>query len=236
MHQSKFKSIFALFVVCCLSTVWQTSSEALPPWKHLKGGVDQRPTRDKLKLKFPIEPTRYPSDPIESDFDIESLKRLLGEDYVPEYIALTREEVLEKKANDTLSHEEDFMRKMLVKSMPEEIKNLDFKMPGMKRYLGPKASKKLQLWLWQVSHCSVSQKWKNLGVRYWPHFINVGRCSKKATCSFPSGMKCRFSSTRKVGVLRWHCLERFAQRNETNCTWLKFEYPVITECKCACLQ
>ncbi|KAL9957445.1 hypothetical protein ACROYT_G039079 [Oculina patagonica] len=235
MRHSRFKSIFTLLVACFLSTVWQTSSEA-QPWKHLKPDLHPQPSKDKLKLKVPLEPKSYPSDPIESDFDFDLLKRKLGNDYVPKYSALTKEEVLKKKSNDTIPDEQDFLRKMLVKSMPEEIKNLDFRMPGMKRFLGPKASKKLQLWLWQVSHCSVLQKWKDLGVRYWPRHINVGKCSKKATCSFPSGMKCRASGTKSVGVLRWHCLDRYAQRKDTNCMWLKFVYPVITDCKCSCLQ
>lgn len=237
MRHSRFNSIYTFLVACFLSTVWQTSSEA-QPWIHLKpDAADQQPSRDKLKIKIPPEPKSYPSDPIDSDFDVDALKRKLGKDFVPEYIALTKEEFLKKKkSNDTVAREQDFVRKMLVRSMPEEIKSLDFRMPGMKRYLGSKASKKLQLWLWQVSHCSVLQKWKDLGVRYWPRYINAGRCSKKATCSFPAGMKCRVSGTRKVGVLRWHCLDTFAQRKDTNCMWLPFEYPVITDCKCSCLQ
>ena len=109
-------------------------------------------------------------------------------------------------------------------------------MPGMKRYLGPKASKKLQLWLWQVSHCSVLQKWEDFGVRYWPRHINVGKCSKKATCSFPSGMRCRVSGKKRVGVLRWFCLDRFAERKDTKCRWVKFLYPVTTACRCSCSQ
>lgn len=96
-----------------------------------------------MKLKFLFELIWYFSDLIESDFDIELLKRLFGEDYVFEYIVLIREEVLEKKVNDIFLYEEDFMCKMLVKSMLEEIKNFDFKMLGMKRYFGFKVSKKL---------------------------------------------------------------------------------------------
>lgn len=236
MRHFRFKSIITLLVACFLSTIWQTASEA-QHWHYLKPDMLPQPSRDKLKLKVPSEPETYPSDPIESDFDYDLLKRALGHDFVPEYVALTKEEVLRRKtANDTTSEEQDFLRKMLVKSMPEEIKNIDFRMPGMKRYLGPKASRKLQLWLWQVSHCPVLQKWKDLGVRYWPRHINVGKCSKKTTCSFPSGMKCRVNGTRSVGVLRWHCLDRNAQRKDTTCKWLKFDYPVITDCKCACLQ
>ena len=241
MCHLKFKSMSTFLVACFLGAVWQTSSEA-QPWKHLQPDPDPQPAgaaRDKLKLKIPLEPKSYPSDPIQSDYDIAAMSRKLGNDYNQEFTALNKEEVLMKKNNASTAHaeeEDEFVRKMLVKSMPDEIKNLDFKMPGMKRHLGPKASKKLQLWLWQVSHCSVLQKWKDLGVRYWPRHIKVGRCSKKTTCSFPSGMRCRIGSTKNVGVLRWHCLDRFAQRKDTSCMWLKFFYPVITECKCKCLQ
>ena len=235
MPGCSFKSFFVLAIACFLSTFWQTSLEA-QPWKHLKPDPNQQPSgaaRDKLKIKIP-EPKSYPSDPLDSDIDSEMLKRKLNRSFVPEFVALTKDEVLARKNNDT--REQDLMRKMLVKSMPGEIQNLDFRMPGMKRYLGSKASKKLQLWLWQVSHCSVLQKWKDLGVRYWPRHINVGRCSRKATCSFPSGMRCRISKTKTVGVLRWHCLDRLAERKDTTCMWLKFLYPIITQCKCSCIQ
>lgn len=233
-------AITTFLVPLFLCAVWQTSSEG-QPWKHLQPDLAPQPVgaaRDKLKLKIPPEPPSYPSDPLQSDRDLDLMKGKLGQDYDQDRTALNKDEVLMKKHNATKPQAlgNEFVRKMLTKSMPEEIKNLDFKMPGMKRYLGPKASKKLQLWLWQVSYCSVVPKWKDLGVRYWPRHINVGRCSKKATCSFPSGMRCRVAKTKNMGVLRWHCLDRFVPRNDTTCIWLKFFHPVITECKCKCLH
>lgn len=240
MCQLNLMKITALLVAYLLCTVWQTSSEA-QPWKHLQPGIVPQPdgaARDKMKLKIPPEPQSYPSDPLQSDRDIVLLKAKLGEDYSQDRIALNKDEFLMKKNNATKAHEKEneFVRKMLTKSMPEEIKTLDFKMPGIKRYLGPKASKKLQLWLWQVSHCSVVPKWKDLGARYWPRYVNVGKCSKKATCSFPSGMKCRIAKTKNIGVLRWHCLDRLVPRKAATCIWLKFNYPVLAECKCKCLH
>lgn len=241
MRNFRFQGFSTILAACFLSSVLQISSKA-QSWNPLLPDPAPQPVgaaRDKLKLRIPTEPKSYPSDPIESDFDIPLLKEKLGKDYDQVNTAINKEELLMKKNNYSSSHgdrQQDFVRKMLVQSMPQEIKNLNFKMPGMKRYLGSKASKKLQLWLWQVSHCPVLPKWKDLGVRYWPRHINVGRCSKKATCSFPSGMRCRISSTKDVGVLRWHCLDRFAQRKETTCMWLPFHHPVISECKCKCLQ
>lgn len=151
MCHLKFKNMSTFLVACFLGAVWQTSSEA-QPWKHLQPDPDPQPAgaaRDKLKLKIPFEPKSYPSDPIQSDYDIAAMSRKLGNDYNREFTALNKEEVLMKKNNASTAHaeEDDFVRKMLVKSMPDEIKNLDFKMPGMKRHLGSKASKKLQLWL-----------------------------------------------------------------------------------------
>ena len=89
------------------------------------------------------------------------MKRKLGKDYDQEYAALNKEEVLMKRnsASKTQDQDDEFFRKMLVESMPDEIKNLDFTMPGMKTNLGPKVSKRLQLWLCrQVSHCPVLRK------------------------------------------------------------------------------
>ncbi|EDO36952.1 predicted protein, partial [Nematostella vectensis] len=112
-------------------------------------------------------------------------------------------------------------------SMPEGLRKLDFQMPGEGRNLGPKASRKLQLWLWELSSCPVYQKWKDQGQLIWPRYRNIGRCSRKSTCSYPGGMKCKRSKTKRVALLRWFCRGKL-------CQWLKFFVSVITECSCQC--
>lgn len=218
-----------VLLACLLIGLWHGPTEA-QPWKLLNPDT-QSPTGQTIDVHIP-EKKNYPSDPIASDLDTQVLRNKLGNDFASSYVAVTKDEVQERKKNE--NPENDFLRKMLVSSMPEEIKHLDFKMPGMGRHLGPRASKKLQLWLWQISHCSVLHKWKDLGVRYWPRYVNVGRCSKKATCSFPSGMRCRVSKQKQVALLRWRCKDINKARQKTTCQWLKFHYPVVKECKCAC--
>ena len=200
-----------------------------PPWELLMTPKPAPVADTKVVIN---ERKFYPSDPLARDLNPRLLRKMLGKEHDPKRSAITRTEFLAQKLNGSRDNLD--VRRMLTQSMPAEIKNLDFKMPGMGRYLGPKASRKLQLWLWKVSYCPMLQKWRDLGVRFSPRYINVGRCSKKSTCSFPKGMRCEVSETKKVGVLRWHCLDKFKKRSNTSCVWRKFAYPVITKCRCSC--
>lgn len=115
MRHLNIKSMSTFLVACFLCTVWYTLFKA-QPWTHLQPNPDPQPVgaaRDKLKLKIPPEPKSYLSDPIQSDYDIASMKRKLGKDYDQEYTALNKEEVLMKKNNarKTQDQEYEFVRK-----------------------------------------------------------------------------------------------------------------------------
>ena len=199
------------------------------PWTILSTD-EPSPPGETLTWEI-TENRRYPSDPTANDLNPQVLKKKLGHQYEPSYVSLTKDEAKKKNGEHPTNSE----RKDIVNSMPEEIKNLDFRMPGTDRHLGPKASKKLQLWLWQHSRCSVKNKWKDLGARSWPRYLNIGRCSRKASCSFPKGMRCQVSETRQVAVLRWHCRDiNKPRQSNTTCKWITTNLPVVQACKCMC--
>ena len=235
MHFSYVVSLLTAFILA-LSILFksQTVTNAarhhkVPrPWELL---MTPKPSVLDTELFIP-ERRFYPSDPLPQDLNPRTLRKKLGNAYDPKRSAITRSEFLWRKLNGSRDNAD--VRRMLTHSMPAEIKNLDFKMPGMGRYLGPKASRKLQLWLWKISYCPMLQKWRDLGVRFWPRYLNVGRCSKKSTCSFPKGMRCDVSEVKRVGLLRWYCPDKFKKRLNTNCVWLKFKYPIVAKCKCSC--
>lgn len=183
-----------------------------------------------------IDPPYY-DDPKPDELDPRKLRKMLGDSYDPEHTALTEKEVQMRKTRELMNNlkdsnsiEHELYRKYLVHSMPQHIKDLDFTMPGLRRNLGPRASRKLQLWLWKMSSCPVFSKWKHFGVRYWPPYRNIGRCGKKRSCSFPRGMKCKKAETKPVASLKWVC---FNDRVVT-CRWMKIELAVITKCQCTC--
>lgn len=188
-------------------------------------------------IKPPVLDPPYYRDPSPDELEPRKLRKLLGADYNPEHTALTENEVHKRRKEEFLrslkdinSPEHEVYRKILVKSMPQHIKDLDFTMPGLRRSLGPRASRKLQLWLWKMSSCPVFSKWKYFGVRYWPPYRNIGRCGKKRSCSFPRGMKCKKAGTKTVASLRWVCFN-----NKTvTCRWMKIDLAVITKCQCTC--
>lgn len=178
-------------------------------------------------------PSYFPS-PQAQDLNPVFLRKMLGKDADSQYVAVTKEQVLLRKQND--SRELQVYRKLLVRSMPKNIKDLDFTMPGLKKNLGPRASRKLQLWLWKMSSCPVMSKWKYFGVRYWPPWRNVGRCAKKPSCSFPKGMRCKKAETKNIAALRWVCKPRKSKSPRVYCQWMKTSLAVITKCKCMCSQ
>lgn len=180
------------------------------------------------------EPDYFPS-PQAKDLNPNLLRKLLGKAADSKYVAVTKEQVLLRKQND--SRELQVYRKLLVRSMPKNIKDLDFTMPGLKKNLGPRASRKLQLWLWKMSSCPVVSKWKHFGVLYWPPWRNVGRCAKKPSCSFPKGMRCKKAETKNIAALRWVCKPRKEKASRgVSCQWMKTSLAVITKCKCMCSQ
>ncbi|KAJ1528695.1 hypothetical protein ONE63_007088 [Megalurothrips usitatus] len=141
--------------------------------------------------------------------------------------------------------------------MPESIATLDMRgvrLPDGSRLrtrISPRLRRKLQHFLWAYTACPVQRRWRDLGLRFWPRWLKEGHCPD-APCSIPPGMRCRPSSTRHQALLRWHCrplptlvLQQdqgggsgssgIADTTATrHCSWIKVEYPIITECSCGC--
>lgn len=95
---------------------------------------------------------------------------------------------------------------------------------------GRKLRRRLQQWLWARAACPVQHAWSDLGARFWPRYVKVGSCSNKRSCSVPEGMLCTPARAAHVTLLRWRC----RRRNALRCAWIPVQYPLISECKCAC--
>lgn len=134
---------------------------------------------------------------------------------------------------------------------------------SLRTRISPRLRRKLQHFLWAYTACPVQRRWRDLGVRFWPRWLKEGHCPA-APCSIPPGMRCRPAATRHQALLRWHCrplptlvlqhglghqqddddVTAAAAAGTTDglgheqatrhCTWIKVEYPVITECSCGC--
>ncbi|KAL3307360.1 hypothetical protein Ciccas_014130 [Cichlidogyrus casuarinus] len=61
----------------------------------------------------------------------------------------------------------------------------------------------LKSWLLQRATCPIEFVWEDLGPTFWPQFIRHGHCQSGHSCSWPSGMSCRQSGSRKLNMLRW---------------------------------
>lgn len=94
-----------------------------------------------------------------------------------------------------------------------------------------KERRKFQKYLWTLTFCPVVHTWKYLGIRFWPHWIKEGKCTKSRSCSLPEGMTCKPSGTAYKTFLRWNCMDF---REKTSCSWIPIKYPVITSCSCSC--
>lgn len=175
-------------------------------------------------------------DPTAKDLDRGTLMNILAENFDLRYMSVNRPLESKLLPNGTLEY--DFKRNRPVGKMPDSIRNLDFTSqlslpdgPSIKSKLTSKLSKKVQRFLWAYSYCPVNFTWKDLGVRFWPRWIKIGRCYNGRSCSIPAGMGCKPSGTRHLTLLRWHCKNWDYTRS---CSWIRVQYPIISECQCSC--
>ncbi|XP_059834604.1 noggin-2 [Hemitrygon akajei] len=192
------------------------------PYLHL------RPVpSDSLPVLDIIEQPDPDNDPKDSDLDERALRKRLGSHFDPSFMSITLPEV-----DASVSRESGHRFKPLG-ALPNDIKRLDLSETpyGRRMKLGKKARRRLQQWLWSYTYCPVMYTWKDLGGRFWPRFVKEGNCYNERSCSFPEGMLCKPVKSISKTFLRWYCQGWSKPRY---CTWIPVQYPVISECKCAC--
>lgn len=173
---------------------------------------------------------RQISNPVPSplDSDPKELRKIIKK-FEPRYMSVTKPRETNKTEVQTFTRREIFAR------MPAELKNLHFTVPGSERELGGRASRKLRLWLWNLSSCKVLPLWKDFGPAIWPRYVNIGQCeAKKTSCSYPKGMQCKPAKYKRIYTLFWVCSEQFRKRKGTRCLWVPYPTDVIEKCKCSC--
>ena len=186
-----------------------------PIWRDPPGNHFRDP-----KSKLPQIPSPLQSDPKE-------LRKIIRK-FEPLYMSITKPPELNTTEEQTISRREIFAR------MPAELKNLHFTVPGSERELGERASKKLRLWLWNLSSCKVLPLWKDFGPTIWPRYVNIGQCQMKKTCSYPKGMQCKPAKYKRIYTLFWVCSEQIRKRKGTRCIWVPYPTDAIQKCKCSC--
>nr|XP_057925289.1 noggin-3 [Doryrhamphus excisus] len=164
-------------------------------------------------------------DPKEKDLNETELRGALGGHFDADFMSVHEPD------GEGAAGEPD-PRPRLGGPMPKEIRAMEFEAPhGKKQKPGRKLRRRLQLWLWSYAFCPVVHAWNDLGSRFWPRYVKVGSCSSKRSCSVPEGMHCRPAGSSHLTLLRWRCLHRKAA---LRCAWIPVQYPVVSECKCAC--
>lgn len=167
-------------------------------------------------------------DPKERDLNETELKSVLG-DFDSRLMSITPPQD-KYTGNDELDDLDIQQKPSGV--MPNEIKAMDFDVQfGKKHKPSKKLKRRLQQWLWSFSFCPVIYTWNDLGNRFWPRYVRVGNCQSKRSCSVPEGMVCKPANSTHFTILRWRCIQK---KGGLKCTWIPVQYPMITECKCAC--
>ncbi|XP_060642171.1 noggin-2-like [Anolis sagrei] len=181
---------------------------------------------DNLPVKDIIEHPDPEYDPKEQDLDERTLRKKLGSSFDPHFMSVAAP----VQGNLSDPHHRPFKG---TGPLPNELKKLDLgETPyGARLRLGKKARRKFLQWLWAYTYCPVVYTWKDLGARFWPRYIKEGNCFSERSCSFPEGMYCKPVKSVTKTFLRWYCQGWSRQKY---CTWIPVQYPVISECKCAC--
>lgn len=173
-------------------------------------------------------------DPHERDLNETELRSALGGDLDSRFLSVTPPPPQKEEGNNDDAYADNAF---LDGPMPAHIRALDldappFAVPGARRRkAGRKLKRRFQMWLWARSACPVSYSWTDLGSRFWPRYARVGSCRTERSCSVPEGMTCAPAGSSRVTLLRWRCTRR---RGGLKCAWISVQYPIITECKCAC--
>ena len=160
--------------------------------------------------------------------DSNELKKIIKK-FEPRYMSIAKPD-----GNATEVEAQTFKRREIFARMPAELKNMHFTVPGSDRELGGRASRKLRLWLWNLSSCKVLPLWKDFGPTIWPRYVNIGQCETKNSCSYPSGMKCKPAKYKRIYTLFWVCSEQIRKRKGTLCIWVPYPTDVVEKCKCSC--
>ena len=130
--------------------------------------------------------------------------------------------------------ETNFKKGLPKDELPEEIQHLQFTLSGGNENADVRIKNSLfrramRQYLWASSYCPVVHKWRDLGVGYWPRWINEGSCYTKRSCSIPAGMTCSASESKTISLLLWFCKHRGSR-----CKWIPMDLEIITKCKCGC--
>lgn len=195
-----------------------------------------------------IEDPNRSHDPRPLELNTTLLRAKLGRNLDPAFMSVLRP----KETQDFYNHSEFLFRRnrrgrlVPVGDMPKHLKDMDFKyirLPDgtkLRTRVSAKLKRKLQQFLWGFTACPVAYRWKDLGLRFWPRWLKEGHCQAgKTSCSIPPGMKCRPSGTVHKTILRFHCRPTVfsnaaLQTIPRVCQWIKVEYPIVTQCACAC--
>lgn len=214
------------YIVFTLSKIIDAQMLKSKPWKIPLKSVKHfivRKTPDEL---FPQPLHLKPELPNAKDFNLRKLRKLIQK-FEPRFMSISR-----PKSNRTRTP--SLSRRKIFAVMPNDLKNLQFTVPGSDRELGERASKKLRLWLWNRTRCTVLPLWKDFGPRVWPRYVNLGQCDRKKTCSYPEGMSCKPSKYKRIHTLYWVCSKTNILRGKSRCIWVRFPSDVIVKCQCSC--
>ena len=177
--------------------------------------------------------------PKSSEIKVEFLLSQLGSDYDSNFMSIGEPVIARDPSVIVRQNIKNALIMKTVPKMTDELKNLKIELPrsnGEKRLAGTKFVTKLQQWLYDLSKCPVRYKWVDMGENIFPRFVKRGVCSKKKTCSFPSGMKCNPSKWKSIKLLIYACFKNYSQNNRTSssCKWRSMDIDVLTECSCGC--
>ena len=187
-------------------------------------------------LKFLPEPSTI------SEEDLKTLRYRLGNMYNADLTSINEPPSLKSRDAGSFVMGDDELVIEGMKTNPkmsEKLKTMKLKKvyshkrKGKRTELGKKTSHRIKNWLWDLSKCPVFYTWVDMGKRVYPRYIKRGECSKKETCSYPAGMKCKKKSWTDVSTLIYLCLKDINSVS-LSCKWRNMKLQVLTECECGC--
>jgi len=199
-------------------------------------GTSRPAPSDKLPVIDLIENPSTAFDPPPSELNHRKLRRLLGDDFDPEYMGIGRPIISVFQPNGTVTLNR--RRGRPKEKRPDFIKDIGspvrydshLRTPGLN--VNRRIKRTVKKYIWNYTHCPVVYAWKDLGIRFWPQWIKEGTCHNGRSCSIPPGMMCRPAASETRTLFRWHCPRN--SKGKVKCRWIRIQYPIITKCSCSC--
>ncbi|XP_046337219.1 noggin-2-like [Haliotis rufescens] len=166
--------------------------------RAIQPSLPVNPASQGLMLKIPIRDSDLLRlKPRKKHLKTHKLMKRLSGDFNKNYMSVERPSIV----NEIIVQQVQDETVDAVQSLDIDLTDIN----GLQLQLNQTVIQAMQSWLVRRASCPVHYRWEDLGSFFWPRWIKRGECVGTPSCSWPPGMHCIPTKSRRIKILRWHC-------------------------------